>query len=264
MLRSLPPAVPDQHVGQVEQADRDRARLAELALDDEVLFEQLPGPAEIPVVDLDQGHVVRRHGQFRAVADRGAQVERGLEAEPGLGPFAQVALGRSEHGGREGQVLARVEWFEDAHRLPGQANRLGVVAGLRGQHGGRAQGPPDPLAFLRCPHGAFAGRGEELVEPTPASGEPATGSATSATGQRRPPRQDRSRRSRGSTAASRAGRRRLTPAGRPSDAYPARRESSSSGWPRRRNAWRADGEPAALRLPPAIVRSRTPGWPRPC
>ncbi len=107
-LRRPPPAVPQQHVGQVEQADRDRARLAELALDDEVLFEQFPGPGEISVVDLDQGHVVRSHGQFRAVAERSAQVERGLEAASGLGPLTQIALGRSEHGGREGQVVARL------------------------------------------------------------------------------------------------------------------------------------------------------------
>jgi hypothetical protein len=168
-------AVLDQHVGQVEQADSDRARIAELALDDEVLFEQFPGPAEISVVDLDQGQVVRRHGQFRAVAGRDAQIERGLEVAPRLGPVAQVALGRSEHGGREGQVLARLEWLEDTERSPGQPNRLCIVAVLRGQHGGRAQDPPDLLALLRCPSRAFAGRGEELVEPSPARGEPATG-----------------------------------------------------------------------------------------
>jgi hypothetical protein len=93
--------------------------------------------------------VVHRHGQFRAITGGGAQIERGLEAAPGLGSLAQVALGRSEHGGREGQVLARLERFEDAHRLPGLADRLGVVTALRGQHGGRAQGSPEPPAFLR-------------------------------------------------------------------------------------------------------------------
>jgi hypothetical protein len=47
-------------------------------------------------------------------------IERGLEAAPGLGPVAQVTLGRSEHGGRQSQVLAQLEWFEDAYRPRGQ------------------------------------------------------------------------------------------------------------------------------------------------
>ena len=67
--RCLPLADAGQQVAQVVQADRQRLALAELALDHQRLLEQVPGPGQVAVVHLQQGHVVQRGGQGAAVTE---------------------------------------------------------------------------------------------------------------------------------------------------------------------------------------------------
>ena len=214
-----------------------------------------------PVVDLEHGQVVRRHGQFRAVADRGAQIEHGLELDI-AGQVAQVTLGRSRARWppRPGPRLARVVRGCASPGWPGEPPR-------------RSRRSPRPARRPRTGPARSSGfpplsaRGVHRLRWNLSSqARPAERPLVSHQrhGQRRPLGPDRSRRSRGPTAASRAGHRQLTPAGRPTNAHPARRGNSSSGWPGRRNAWRPAASLRCFACLPEPCGSRTPGWPRPC
>ena len=173
----LPLVDPGQQVRQVGQPDRQRLALAELPLDHQGLLEQLPGPAQVAVVHLEQGHVVERGGQGAAVTMGCPQFHGRGEAAPGRGPVAQVAVGRAEHGGRgRGRAPARPAAPGCAapagpggpprrsHRSPRPAPR---PSRTRARPARRAAGPPGPAPSPARPGRSSAGRGAATSATTP-------------------------------------------------------------------------------------------------